>query len=145
MSAQPLLPTRPPRRTFETAEFWDACAAGRLALPKCDACGEFIWYPRLFCPFCASTAVTYTDVSGIGEVYSFTVMRRGDGRFREFAPYVLAYVRLDEGPTLLSNLVDMNPETVAIGMRVVVVFEPAGDDGEGKPTDAIPRFTPVRP
>jgi uncharacterized OB-fold protein len=132
---EPLLPTRVPRRNAETAPFWDACAAGRLMLPKCDGCGQLIWYPRRFCPFCATHSVTYVEVSGRGTVYTFTIMRRGDGPFREKSPYVLAYVQLDEGPIMMTNIVGVDPESVEVGQAVRVVFEPAGDG------DAIPRFT----
>ena len=135
-SSEPLLPTRAPRRNAETAPFWDACAEGRLSIPRCDDCGELIWYPRRFCPFCSSRSVTYVDVSGRGTVYTFTIIRRGDGPFRDKAPYVLAYVRLDEGPVVMTNIVGVDPEAVAIDQAVQVVFEPAGDD-------RIPRFTPV--
>jgi uncharacterized OB-fold protein len=132
---EPLLPTRVPRRNAETTPFWDACAAGRLMLPKCDGCGQLIWYPRRFCPFCATHSVTYVEVSGRGTVYTFTIMRRGDGPFREKSPYVLAYVQLDEGPIMMTNIVGVDPESVEVGQAVRVVFEPAGDG------DAIPRFT----
>jgi uncharacterized protein len=108
-------------------------------LPQCDACREFIWYPRLFCPLCGSLAVTYRDVSGTGSIYTFTVVRRGDGPYKPKAPYVVAYVTLDEGATVLTNVIDCDPETITIGQRVRVVFERAGEDG----ADAIPRFTPV--
>ena len=140
------LPTRVPRRTLETAPFWDGCAAGRLVLPRCDECGELIWYTRLVCPFCASLSVTYTEVAGRGTVYSFTVMRRGAGPFAGVAPYVLALVQLDEGPTMFTNVVDVDPEAVTIGMSVRVVFDPApgpaGGTGDA-PVDAIPRFAPI--
>ena len=131
------LPTRAPRRNHETAEFWDGCAAGRLVLPRCDVCGELIWYPRLVCPFCGSHAVTYTEVSGRGTVYSFSVMRRGQGPFRDVAPYVLAMVQLAEGPTMMTNLVDCDPEAITVGQAVHVVFEPV--DGSD---DKIPRWAP---
>ena len=137
MNPEPFLPTRPPRRTHETAKFWDGCAEGRLLLPKCNDCGELIWYPRLFCPFCASTSVDYTEVSGRGTIYSFTIMRRGSGPFRDHAPYVFAYVELEEGPRLTTNIVGADPESVFVGQAVQVVFEPAGDG------EAIFRFTPV--
>lgn len=144
MSERPFLPTRAPRRNHETAAFWDGCAGGQLLLPRCDDCGQLIWYPRLVCPFCGSHAVTYTAVSGRGTVYSFTVVRRGGGPFRDAAPYVLAMVRLNEGPTMMTNLVDVDPATVSIGQAVVVVFEPV-DDPDGSGTgDALPRFTPAR-
>jgi uncharacterized protein len=130
------LPTRSPRRTLETALFWDACVDGRLVLPQCEECGQLIWYPRRFCPFCASRSVRWVEVSGRGTVYSFTVIRRGEGPFRAAAPYVLAYVELEEGPRMLTNIVDADVERVAIGDPVHVVFEPT-DEG-----DALPRFVP---
>ena len=138
MSAEAFLPTRPPRRTLETAEFWDGCASERLLLPRCDDCGEFIWYPRLVCPFCGSQSVSYVEASGLGTVYSFTVVRRGSGAYRDSAPYVVAMVELDEGPIMMTNVAGADPETIVVGMPVRVVFEPAGDDG----ADAIPRFIP---
>jgi uncharacterized OB-fold protein len=132
------LPTRAPRRDAESAEFWDACAEGRLVVPRCDECGERFWYPRLMCPICGSAAVTYVEVSGRATVYARTILRRGDGPFRDAAPYVLAMVQLEEGPTMMTNIVGADPETVEVGHAVHVVFErvPGG-------TDAIPRFTPA--
>ena len=138
MSREPDLPTRPPRRTLETEEFWDGCADGRLLLPRCDECGDTFWYPRLVCPFCASHSVRYVESSGLGTVYSFTVVRRGPGPFREKAPYVVAMIRLDDGPIMMSNVVGTDPEAVEIDMPVRVLFERAGDDG----SEAIPRFAP---
>ena len=88
--------------------------------------------------------MTYTEVSGHGTVYSFTVVRRGAGPFRDAAPYVLAMVRLDEGPILMTNLVEVDWATVSIGQAVVVVFDPVDDPAGGSPGDAIPRFTPAR-
>jgi len=135
--AQPFLPTRAARRTLETAEFWDACAQGRLVVPRCQDCREYIWYPRLFCPHCSSMRVAYEPVSGAGTVYSFTIVRKGNGPYREFAPYVIAYVELAEGPRLMTNIVGVPVEQVHVGMPVRVVFEPAPEG------DAIPRFTPA--
>lgn len=130
------LPTRAPQRSSETAPFWDACADHRLVLPRCDRCGTFIWYPRAFCPACSSPDVTWVEVSGRGTVYSRTVIRQGQGPYREVGPYVLAMVELEEGPRLLTNVVGCDPAEVTIGRRVQVVFD---DAGEG---DALPRFSP---
>lgn len=127
---------RPPRRTHETAPFWDACAEGRLVLPRCQRCGELIWYPRRFCPFCAGTEVSWIEVSGHGTVYSFTVMRRGAGAYADAAPYVVAYVQLDEGPRVLTNVVGADPDQLEVGTPVRVVFDDAGDG------EALFRFTP---
>ncbi len=138
-AGDPHLPTRPPRRTVETKEFWDGCADGRLLLPRCDECGDTIWYPRLVCPFCGSHSVSYVESSGLGTVYSYTVVRRGSGPYREETPYVLAMIQLDDGPIMMSNVVGTDPETLEVGLPVKVIFEPAGEDG-----DAIPRFMPRR-
>ena len=133
----PELPTRAPRRTEETGPFWDGCAAHRLVLPRCAACSQLIWYPRRYCPFCASTSVAWEAISGHGTLYSFTVIRRGAGAYRDAAPYVVAYVELDEGPRVLTNIVTDEPEALYVGQLVRVRFEPAGE------TDAIFRFAPT--
>ena len=131
------LPTRAPQRTAETEPFWAACADGRFVLPRCDRCAGYIWYPRLYCPACAATDVSWHEVSGRGSVYSFTVIRKGAGPFASVSPYVLAYVELAEGPRLLTNIVDCDVEAVTVGMAVRVVFDPAGD------SDALFRFAPA--
>jgi len=131
------LPGRPPRRTEETGPFWDGCAEGRLVLPRCTACAEWIWYPRRFCPFCGSLSVEWGAVSGLGTVYTFTIMRRGSGAYKESAPYVVAYVELREGPRLLTNIVTDDPDAVYVGQPVRVLFQPVGD------TDALFRFEPA--
>jgi uncharacterized protein len=130
------LPAPAPLVNAETRPFWDATGEHRLVLPRCDDCGFTIWYPRLLCPACHSRSVTWTECSGRGTVYSFTITRKGQGRWRDAAPYVLAYVELDEGPRLLTNIVDCDPETVHVDQAVEVAW---ADTGEGP---ALPRFRP---
>jgi uncharacterized OB-fold protein len=131
------LPAPAPYVSVETKPFWDATAEGRLVLPRCDECATVIWYPRQLCPGCGSTSVGWIDATGNGTVYSFTVIRKGQGPYREVAPYVLAYVELDEGPRLMTNVVGCDPDTVAIGMPVTVELAPT-DKGT-----ALPRFRPA--
>ena len=69
------LPTDEPSRGRETKTFWDGLNEERLTLPRCDSCEHVIWYPRLFCPMCHTTDVSWFDASGKGEIYSFTVVR----------------------------------------------------------------------
>jgi uncharacterized OB-fold protein len=76
-------------------------------------------------------------MSGRGTVYSFTVVHKGEGQFSGAAPYVLAYVELDEGPRLMTNIVDCDEQGLRIGLPVVAVFH--GED----PSWAIPRFRPA--
>ena len=140
MLGERVLPAPAPFVLPEVKPFWDGTAEGRLLLPRCDDCQVFIWYPRPFCPACASTRVSWVAASGRGTVYSFTVNRRGQAdlsAYKEAGLYVLAYVELDEGPRVMTNIVDCDPETVQIGQRVQVVFH---DTGQGT---ALPRFRPT--
>jgi hypothetical protein len=129
------LPTPAPPVTPETKPFWDATAQGKLVLPKCKKCGNVIWYPRDICPECHSIGVDWIDASGRGTIYSFTVTRRGG--YARGADYVLAYVELDEGPRMMTNIVDCDPDKLACGQAVQVVFH---DTGQGS---ALPRFKPA--
>jgi hypothetical protein len=83
--------------------------------------------------------VEWTPSNGKGEVHTFTVVRQSaDAFFKTKVPYVVAMVQLDDGPLIMSNIVECDVEAVAIGMRVSVVFEPVGEDL------AIPLFVPDR-
>jgi hypothetical protein len=118
--------------TPENKPFWDAAAQGRLLLKRCRDCGQPHYYPRALCPFCFSDNTEWVDARGTGEIYSYSVMRRGAP-----VPYTLAYVTLDEGVSMLTNLVDCDFDALAIGQRVKVVFKPSED---GAP---VPVFTPA--
>jgi hypothetical protein len=114
--------------TSETAEFWAATAEGTLLLPRCERCDTVIWYPRAFCPACASFDVTWFPASGRGTVYSFTVVRRPALPYDRSGPFVVAYVELDEGPRVLTNLVECEPDEVEIGMPVEVSLVRVDDE-----------------
>ena len=118
-----------PKPTPETQAFWDAAAQGRFLIGRCTACGRAHWYPRTTCPFCWSEKTEWVEASGRGRIYSYSVMRRAP------EPFVVAYVTLAEGPTMLTNLVDCDFETLAIGQAVRLIFSPS----EGGPP--VPTFT----
>jgi uncharacterized OB-fold protein len=136
MTEPTTLPTNPPPVTEETREFWDATARGVFLLKRCDDCSTVIWYPRFLCPDCHSTNTSWFEASGKGAVYSYTVPRRGQGPWRDVAPFIVAYVELDEGPRVLTNLVDVEPDAVEVGGPVEVVWH---DTGEGR---SLYRFRP---
>lgn len=131
------LPTMAPPVNPDSQRFWDATAEDKLLLPRCDACSTVIWYPREFCPACGSLDVSWFEASGRGSVYSFSIVRKGENMYAGAAPYVLAYVELEEGPRIMTNIVDCEVEAVAIGQAVSVVFH---DAGKGQ---KLPRFTPA--
>jgi uncharacterized OB-fold protein len=130
------LPAPSPQVNVETQRFWDATAEGKLLLPRCKACGLVIWYPREFCPECNSFDVDWFEASGRGTIYSYTVNRRGQGDYRDLS-YVLAYVELEEGPRVLTNIVDCEHDQITVGQSVKVVFHAT----QGGPS--LPRFRPV--
>ena len=130
------LPSPSPKPTLETQPFWDATEQDQLLLPRCTACDFVIWYPRELCPECGSTDVEWIEASGRGSVYSFSITRRMPGRWGQAAPFVLAYVELEEGPRIMTNIVGCDPESVSIGQAVEVEFHETEDGPK------IPRFIP---
>jgi uncharacterized protein len=131
------LPAPAPGVNPETRQFWDAAAQGRLLLKRCLDCGSVIWYPRALCPECASLRTEWFEASGRGRVYSYTTNYRGQGAYSDAGPYVLAYVELDEGPRVMTNVVGADADGLAVGLPVEVVFDDAGDG------TALPRFRPA--
>jgi uncharacterized OB-fold protein len=114
----------------ETKPFWDAAAQGRLLVKKCVTCGQMHFYPRAICPFCFSDKTEWVTASGRGTVYSYSVMRRVP------IPYALAYVTLEEGVSMMTNIVDCDLDAIRIGQPVTVAFKPS----EGGPP--VPMFRP---
>ena len=103
----------------------EAWRDGRLVLPRCQSCERLFFYPRPLCPHCWSDRIEWREVSGRGTVVSFSLVRRpNDPAFIEL-PIVLAEIRLDEGPSMLSRIVHAPPEAVVIGMLVQVISPPA--------------------
>lgn len=114
----------------ENKAFFDATRAGKLLLGKCLACKQVHYYPRAFCPHC-NGKTEWVAAKGSGKLYSYSVMRR------VAEPYAIAYVTLDEGVTVLTNMVDCDVDRLRIGDPVRLVFK-AAEGGE-----MIPMFTPA--
>jgi uncharacterized OB-fold protein len=114
-------PTIPaPPLDAENGRFFAEAAEGRLTTRRCEACGRLHFYPRARCPHCGSGKTFWERLSGGGTVYTASATYRAGP-----APYAIAYVALDEGVTMLTNIVGCEPGTVAIGQRVRVVFQKA--------------------
>ena|SRR5919204_6643407 len=116
--------------------YWEGAARGRLVLPRCKACGHVIWYPRPFCPECGSRDVEWFEATGKGILYSLTTVHRSQGDYAASVPYIVAYVELDEGPRVLTNIVGWQAP-LEIGQPVQAVFE-QDSNGQG-----ILRFQPA--
>ena len=113
----------------ENKPFFDAAREGKLLLGKCSSCGGLHYYPRAICPFCFNEKIQWVEAKGKGTLYSYSVMRRVP------EPYAIAYVTLDEGVTMLTNMVDCDLDRLRIGDAVRLVFK-AAEGGE-----MIPMFT----
>jgi uncharacterized OB-fold protein len=99
-------------------------------MPRAKAsCKALHYYPRAVCPFCASEKIQWVEAKGKGTLYSYSVMRR------VAEPYAIAYVTLDEGVTMLTNMVDCDLDRLRVGDAVRLVFK-AAEGGE-----MIPMFT----
>lgn len=123
----------------DSATYLEALKEGRLVVQRCDSCAHHQLYGRALCTNCGAD-VEWVDASGLGTVYSWTVIRQNHSRpWSEMLPYVVALVDLDEGPRLMTNIVGCEPEDVAIGMKVKARFERVGQEDSG----AVALFEPA--
>lgn len=115
-----------PTPTPLSAPFWEATRRGVLRLQHCAACDVYEWTPQQVCSRCLRDSLSWTDVSGRGSVYSFSVVHRPQTPGFT-APYVVAIVELEEGPRMLTDLVEVAPDAVRIDMPVEIAFENMGE------------------
>ena len=124
--------TKPrPRPMNETLSkpFWEATKRHELVLPRCRTCSKIFFYPREQCPNCYSSDLDWTQVSGKGRLYTFTVVHQtAHPAFQPEAPHIYAIVQLNEGPRMPSNLIGCDIEDARIDMAVEAVFDDASDD-----------------
>lgn len=107
--------------------FWQGCQARELRYQRCETCGVANFPPTEHCRQCLSAALQWENSAGTGEIYSWTVVYRPVTPEFE-PPYAPAIITLDEGYQMLTNIVGVPPEELAIGMRVQVDFHVVGPD-----------------
>jgi uncharacterized protein len=114
----------------EDGEFWRAAHRGELRIQRCTTCGLHQHYARFLCVHCGATTLEWVTASGLGTVYSYTVIRQnGVPPFNERVPFVVAAVDLDEaGARVLGAMPTLAPEGARVGMRVRAAFRPASDE-----------------
>lgn len=133
------MPTRPlPESTPETEEFWAGARREELRIQRCNSCGQAYFFPRPFCPNCASRDVAWFTASGRGTLHTYVISHRPALGFKDVVPYVIAIVELEEGPRMMSNIigVDPTPEALPVGLPVEVTWERQSD------TITLPLFRP---
>lgn len=117
-----------PTPTPETAHFWQGAREGALLLQRCRPCARPYFPPRPFCPHCGSRDVEVFRASGRATLYSFTIHHRAMPGFE--APYAIAVVALEEGPRMMTNIVDcpQTPDALVLDMPLEVAFQPVSDN-----------------
>jgi uncharacterized OB-fold protein len=127
-----------PEPTPETRHFWDGCKEGELRLQRCTDCAETYFPPRPFCPRCAGSRVEVHAASGRAILWSYVInMRPRPDMGSE--PHAIALVKLEEGPVLMTNIVDcpQTPEALQLDMPLKVVFRTEND------SITLPLFAPA--
>ncbi len=114
-----------PKPTPETQPYWDAAKQHRLVIQRCADCGLHYFYPRPLCPSCLSRQVVWVEASGRGRLHTFVINQRAPRKFPIAGPFVIGIVELEEGPKMLTHIVDVAPDPAALrcDMPVEVVFE----------------------
>ena len=124
----------------DTQPFWDATRENKLMYQVCNGCSGVIFYPRAHCPSCGGLENTWKESTGNGTVYTYSVvMQSRHPAFKDLGPYAVAYVDLDEGFRLMSNIVNVKDpiHDISCGMKVKVFWHKQGD-GE----ISLPMFEP---
>ena len=126
-----------PTPTPETQHYWDGAKAGELRLQRCDACSHAYFPPRPFCPECGSRDVSVFRASGRATLHSYVINHMKAPGFEP--PYTVAVVELEEGPRLMSNILDCpaTPEALVLDMPLEVTFERVSDE------ITLPQFKPA--
>jgi hypothetical protein len=129
----------PPMADATTLPWWEAAADHRLVVQACSACGHTQLPPSPICSECRSDASEWREVSGRGEVYTYTSVHRPIAGGQDL-PFVIAVIALEDsgGVRIISNLVEVDPDGLAIGLAVELVWEDMSE------SLAIPRFRPRR-
>lgn len=127
-----------PRPTLHTAPYWEGAARGELLLQRCKDCGAFRHPPTPMCSSCTSLETEWVPAGGRGEVFSYTIAHHVvHPAMADKVPYAIVLIKLEEGPYIISNLVDCENDLVRIGMPVEVVFEKMTDEV------TLPKFRPI--
>ena len=126
-----------PVPTPETQHFWDGARRGELLLQRCRECGPY-FPPRPFCSGCGSRQVEVFRASGRATLHSYVINQSRPAPGFEL-PYAIAVVELEEGPRMMTNLVDtpQTPEALLLDMPLAVTFEAVSDE------ISLPLFRPA--
>jgi uncharacterized OB-fold protein len=129
MAVQYQKPLPNPLERDTSLPFWEGARRHELMLPRCRRCDRPFFYPREVCPVCLSSDIDWIEASGRGRLHSFTVIHQpANAAFASDVPYIYALIQLDEGPRMISNLIDCAPADAYVDMPVVADFDDVTPD-----------------
>ena len=109
--------------------YWEALKEHRLIVQKCAQCATLRHIPKEICARCHSTDYQWSELSGNGEIFTYTIVRRAPTpAYQADVPYVIAHVAMNEGVRMIANLVDLNPDDVTIGQPVRAIYDDVTPD-----------------
>lgn len=118
--------------------YWEGAKRHELLLQKCQECGYYRYPPGETCPSCLSDKLEWVKVSGRGSVYTWTVFHQAyHPAYKDDIPYAVVVVELEEGPRMITNLVNCRIEDIKMGMPVEVVFDDVTEEV------SLPKFRPA--
>lgn len=124
----------------ETKPYWDAARNHELVIPRSKTTGEYFFYPRALSPGEDMTEdIEWVKASGKAKVWTYAIHHMGPTKaYKGEPPYVVALVETDEGVKMMTDIVDVDPHDVQVGMEVEVVFDDVTDEV------TLPKFKPVK-
>jgi len=127
-----------PRIDEMNRPYWEGAKRHELLLQKCQECGHYRYPPGETCPSCLSDRLEWVKVSGRGSVYTWTVFHQAyHPAYKDGIPYAVVAVELEEGPRMVTNLVNCRIEDIKMGMPVEVVFDDVTEEV------SLPKFRPA--
>ena len=124
------LPKPRPEPTPTTRPFWEALSDDRIVVPRCDACGTWVFYPRSRCTTCLSDDLVWNGISGAGRLVTWSVAAQPTvAMFADEMPQIIAIVETDEGIRMTTTMVTDDPSSLRAGAPVAPVFD-HGEDGK---------------
>ncbi|WP_087974606.1 Zn-ribbon domain-containing OB-fold protein [Oceanobacillus rekensis] len=112
-----------PTITSVTKPFWEGVASGEFLIQKCGECDKNVFYPRTHCPHCWSNRLEWTPASGKARLKTYSVVHHpGHPGWQDVAPYPLGIIELEEGPSMLTQLLVDSPEDLKMGDALHVKF-----------------------
>ena len=107
-----------------TKPFWEAAKRHELVLPRCKRCSRYHFYPREVCPHCFSKDLEWVPASGRARLFTYTVIHTpADQAFRDDVPYAHCIIQLEEGVSMISNVLECPVEDLRVDMPLVVAFD----------------------